>query len=63
MQPDPQGRRGARPLDRVRRRRLGDHEAGAGEDPVAVRDFDGFIDRDIQAEIVGRKDDLPQFAT
>ncbi len=56
MQPDAQPPQAARPLDGIGRRRRRHHQAGAGKDAVAVGPFDRFVDRDIEAEIVGTED-------
>jgi len=43
-------------LDCVGRRRRPDHQAGAGQDAVAMRPLDGLVDGNITAEIVGADD-------
>ena len=49
------GSRRAR-VDRVGRRRRADHQAGAGQDTVAMRRLDRLVDRSVAAEIVGGND-------
>jgi hypothetical protein len=59
MEADAQRWEAARPRHRVGRRRRGHHQARARQNPPAVGGFDGFVDRDVAAEIVGADDQLP----
>jgi hypothetical protein len=45
-----------RALDRVVGGLLAHHQAGAGQNAVAEGKFDGFVDGDVDAEIIGIDD-------
>jgi len=62
VQTDPQRRQPLRPRHRVGGRGRTDHQAGGGQDAVAMGDFDGFVDFRRQAEIVCRDDEIFQLA-
>jgi hypothetical protein len=63
VQPHFQARQAVCAPDRIRRRPFADHQAGAGQDSVAMGDFDRFVDGKVEAEIIRREDDLFQLAT
>ena len=63
VQPDAERRQPPRTGNRVGDRRAADHQAGRGQDAVAMRDLDRFVDRDVVAEVVGGDDERLQTAS
>jgi hypothetical protein len=59
VQPEAQARQSACPHHRVGDGRRADHQAGAGQDAVAVCLLDRLVDRDVATEIVGADDQPP----
>jgi hypothetical protein len=57
MQPDPKPWQPARSLNRIGDGWRPDHQARGRQDAVAMRLFDGLVDRYVQAEIVGAEDE------
>jgi len=57
MQADAQSRQAPCPRHRVVRRRRSNHEAGTGQDAIAMRGFDRLVDRRVESEIVSADDE------
>jgi hypothetical protein len=60
VKPDPQIWQAARPFHRIGRGRSADHEACRAQHAALVRFFDGGVDMLVEAEIVGRDDEMVQ---
>ena len=63
MKADAQRRQALCPRHRIRCRRRAHHQAGGGEDAVAVGTLHRFVDFQRRAEIVGGDDEMLQCAT
>ena len=59
---DPELRQPPRPHDRVAHGRASHHQARCGENSVAMRDFDSFVDLFGEAKVVSRDDQSLQSA-
>jgi len=59
VQAHAQPRQAMRPFDRIGRGRLSHHQAGGGQRCGMERLLDRLVDRRIQAEVVGRDDQVP----
>ena len=62
VQTDAKAGRSARELDRVGGRRTADHQAGGGQDPLAMRELHRRIDLGGLAKVVGGDDEAVQDA-